>query len=869
MSILQEIYKWSQGLSSWQKDAIARLYENRELSQDDIEDIYALLKSENGIIDPKNRTFSKLSPEQVAAPEFANRLVQLAKIRNLKNVNALAEGQSLPINITGLTIIYGENGTGKSGYSRVLKRACRARDKREPILPNANTAPIKVGPAQAIFDLYVDGQYIEVEWFDGVESPEQLSAIAIFDAHCARAYVDNHGDFAYSPYGLDILESLVKVCGKMRNMALKEQAENKANFEPFAALTKTATTVGNVLLNLSYQTKPEHVEALATLSEVEQERLKSLSKTLLESDPKQKAQTLQLRASRFAKLVSLTKIAISNVSDDKVKNLRELIDKSITANEVAELAAKSFKETPGLLPGTGGEVWKKLFEAARAFAVESHPGRNFPNIGADAFCPLCQNTLGANGEARIISFDTFIHQEAEKLANVARQSAMAAYKAIEDVNLDLSIDEPLYKELESSGNNLQKIFSEMQKSLFDRRTTILEAVRPDGNWDSVTGLSENPSNMLDLIASQLQAEAKSLVESLDEEAKTAMVAEYNELDARQRLSELKGTVLDAINKLVLIHKLQVCIEATSTMAISRKSTDLAKSMATPEVAKALNQELQALNVHELQIVMKNESPLGKAQFKLALELPGGGSPASILSEGEQRAIAIASFLAEINLGGGKGGIVFDDPVSSLDHRRRWHVAKRLAIEATHRQVIVFTHDIYFLCILQQEADAVGLDPLTQCIRKAPTGFGVQTDRLPFDTLSTSKRVSALRVMHDAIDKAYKTGDENEVRKLTHNAYHHLRLAWERGVEEVLFQGVVTRFGEGISTKMLRKVVVEDEDYTAINIGMTKSSKFEHDPAANALLPTPHPDELKADIENLEQWRSNIEKRKAVIEARRI
>jgi wobble nucleotide-excising tRNase len=61
--------------------------------------------------------------------------------------------------------------------------------------------------------------------------------------------------------------------------------------------------------------------------------------------------------------------------------------------------------------------------------------------------------------------------------------------------------------------------------------------------------------------------------------------------------------------------------------------------------------------------MKPESPGGKTQFKLTLQLPGGGTPAAILSEGEQRAIAIASFMAKIQLGKGRGGIVLDDPVS--------------------------------------------------------------------------------------------------------------------------------------------------------------------------------------------------------------
>jgi hypothetical protein len=123
-------------------------------------------------------------------------------------------------------------------------------------------------------------------------------------------------------------------------------------------------------------------------------------------------------------------------------------------------------------------------------------------------------------------------------------------------------------------------------------------------------------------------------------------------------------------------------------------------------------------------------------------------------------------------------------------------------------------------------------------------------------------------MQNNADTKHKAGDDEEKQRLTKDAYYHLRLAWERGVEEVLLQGAVQRFDEGISTQKLRYVIVEDSDYATIEAGMSKSSKFAHDPAAQAHLPTPHPDELLADIEALEAWRKAVESRKEAIKQRR-
>ena len=868
MSILQEIQKWSQNLPPWQQHAIAKLYANQELKAEDVIHVYALLKAEHGIPDPDKRVSEKLAAEQVAAPLAADRLIQLASIRNLRNVNALAEGQTLPVAPTGLTVIYGENGSGKSGYSRVLKKACRARDQREPILPNAHKESGSSGTPEASFELLVDGVATRVDWSGAMAaSPEQLSSLAIFDAHCARAYVDNHGDFAYAPYGLDILEGLVGACGKLRTMASAEQMDNKANFLPFATLSQTPTVVGKFLFALSPATKSEDVKALAKISEDETARLATLTKTLAEVDPKRKAQALRLRGTLLGQLATRMATSVALLSDSRLAALRNLIAASTAAAKAAELASKQFRETPGFLPGTGGESWKLLLDAAREFAAESHSGA-FPHLGPEAACPLCQNTLGAEGNARIEAFDAFVKQAAEQAAKRTRDAAIAAYRAVENAQTNLTIDDVLREELDAAVPDLATACVALQQSLVDRRTAAIKATAPGGDWDAIQALPDDLTGTLEGLKTQMFAAAKALEDATDPKARTALALEHAELDARRLLGTLKEAVLDAVEKMARHKRLQACISAAGTTGISRKSTELAKTMATPEVASALNAELKALNVHELQVVMKNVSPQGKTQFKLALEIPGGGSPAAILSEGEQRAIAIASFLAEVNLGKGSGGVVFDDPVSSLDHRRRWQVAQRLAKEATKRQVIVFTHDIYFLCVLQQEAEAVGLDALTQCIRRDTAGFGVQTTRLPFDTLGTSKRVKALRQMHQEVAAVHMANAEDDTKRLTREAYFHLRLAWERAVEEILFQGVVSRFDEGVSTQKLKYVVVEHSDHAAIDAGMTRCSKFAHDPAAQVHLPTPHPDELIADIETLDTWRRLVEDRKASIAAQR-
>ena len=97
----------------------------------------------------------------------------------------------------------------------------------------------------------------------------------------------------------------------------------------------------------------------------------------------------------------------------------------------------------------------------------------------------------------------------------------------------------------------------------------------------------------------------------------------------------------------------------------------------------------------LKVGLSRKSGQTKAEFGVDPQTKLTKVTSEILSEGEQRALALAGFLTEVALTEGSGPIIVDDPVSSLDRDRSVRVAERLAEEACQRQVIVFTHDIIF------------------------------------------------------------------------------------------------------------------------------------------------------------------------------
>jgi len=857
MTILKEILSWSQSLPAWQSDAIARLFATGPLSHDDLEDLFALLKAEHGIPDPKGRQANRLSADQIPVGTQPDTHVKLVALKNLRHVNAIAENQCLRFSPTGLTLIYGDNGSGKSGYARVLKCACRARDQREPIHPNAFLPFDQTGNAEATFEVEVNGTPNEIPWVNGKAAPEILSSLAIFDSHCARSYLDEEGDFAYVPYGLDILEGLAGACKKLKGMVETEQALFMVEMTAFKELVGD-TSVGRLIAGLSHRTPPKQVETLATITPAEMARRDELDRSLKEGNPKEKATHLKLGASRIAKIAGSATEKLAIVNEAAVTTLRGLVDAYHTAQAATALAAQKFKEDARLLPGTGGEAWKNLFQAARTFALEAYPGIPFPDLGPGAQCPLCQQPLGEGAE-RLRRFEEFIQQDVEKTAQTHKRALEEACEVFSGHSLSLGMDEELFEEIEGLGKGLGADTRAFEVALIARHTAMKAAVS-SRQWDTLGPLPPSPAASLQAMADRLRQEAETLEKLMDEKARAELQMQLKELNARIQLAKVKEAVLTAIERLDRQNKLSRCLSDLKTNAISLKTTDLTERVVSAELERALNCEFKSLGVGRLQVSLKSRSEKGKAFHKLTLNLPQTKTPREILSEGEQRAISIGSFLAEVNIGGGSGGIVFDDPVSSLDHKRRERLARRLAQESAKRQVVILTHDIYFLNLLIDEAQKAGVPFEKQSLIRRPEGFGVADPDLPFEGMNTKARVGYLRNKQQQINKVFLSGDELEHRKMTADAYRELRIAWERAIEEVLLCKVVLRFRKGIETQRLSGVAVEDEDYATVDQWMSKCSNYAHDQALLGGVEVPEPDELLADINALGEWRKRINKR---------
>jgi hypothetical protein len=254
---------------------------------------------------------------------------------------------------------------------------------------------------------------------------------------------------------------------------------------------------------------------------------------------------------------------------------------------------------------------------------------------------------------------------------------------------------------------------------------------------------------------------------------------------------------------------------------------------------------------------------GAQRYQVKL-LADPGTPAlQVLSEGEHRAVALAGFFSELSTASHRSAIVLDDPVSSLDHRWRRHVADRLVEEAKTRQVVVFTHDAVFLMNLMESSEACGRPIDVVHLARRGTIVGIPRDGAPWIAMKLKERVGYLnRRLQDA-EADLNAGHDERYRSVVHDLYGLLRESWERAVEEILLNRAVVRFGREVQTNRLKPLVdITDADLRTIENAMTKASRYirGHDDAAAIADEPPQPSELRADIEDLTNWAKEMRKR---------
>ncbi|MBD8239666.1 AAA family ATPase [Pseudomonas fluorescens] len=359
----------------------------------------------------------------------------------------------------------------------------------------------------------------------------------------------------------------------------------------------------------------------------------------------------------------------------------------------------------------------------------------------------------------------------------------------------------------------------------------------------------------------LQSELSKIID--DSALETIFLAKQNtvrELNSKKILLDNK-TNIEAEIKRKKQHDAYSKIKLqTNPRTITQLSSSISETYLTTSLKDYFTTELEELGFRNYSVSANTRSSNGSQLFKISLAESKSISVHQIASEGEQKCLALASILAELKADNRRSGVIFDDPVNSLDHKWRLKIARRLIKESLDRQVIIFTHEIVFLKLLLEEAET-STNPNIQIasLDRSLKNSGIVKNSLPWDALPTSKRIIQLDAMLRELKKT-ELISEIDYNNQAGSFYGYLREAWERLVEEKLLNKVVERFGRAIQTNRLKRLKdISDDDIQIIETAMGKCSALfkGHDTAPGLYETMPASEEIEKDIKTIKDFEKEL------------
>lgn len=857
---LEEILRWSFDRPVWQRDALRRLFTSSSFDGSDLDDLVELCKMAHGLSPTKS--VQPLSEGDIGSNDTViSGPVSLVGVKHHSGVNALAPEQGLTFG-DHLTIVFGWNAAGKSGYARILKKACRSRAAGE-ILGNvlSEGAPLK---AQATIRFREGEKETTFLWKSDIPAANSLSAVSVFDSQCAPVYLGQKTDVAFRPFGLDIFDKLSEMCGEVKKRLEVERSKlETAIFTP-PKLTE-GTRVKKMVDALTSLTNPEEIKALAALSEEETNRLRDLRnqhRDFQTADPRKLFQELLSKAKRVLMVAEHVAAIADTFSHGKLADFRASID-SLRVKREALSFLREKTLAPDLLPGTGEDLWRTMWEAAGKFFDLAYPGLEFPAVSGGARCPLCQQGLGHDAVTRLEHLKEYITSEAQTKLLQAEDAFKGQVNVFDQLvvnrkDIDLVIDEL---------NVDDPTTVKQTRDFLQSADLIQKQIRAASTGSSqlpIVSLAVNPETNIRQIEKGLKDRAAK-VQKQDTAFDPKTLVEFNDLNDRLSLAESLQIILKEVKRKQQIAAYGQAIEDTATQAITRKSTELTKRLVTDQLHKSFKDELKKLEFAHLDVDIRPAGGMRGALFhQLVFSNAPGVVVPDVLSEGESRVLSLAAFLSELSTATSHSTIIFDDPVSSLDHRWRERIARRLVEEANNRQVIVFTHDLLFFRVLVDEATNQGIGCEHQYVERDKLGAGVSSANLPWVAMRVKERIGVLRRQYQEAEKVFRTKGTRDYESYASNIYGHLRETWEQAISEVLLADIIERYRPSIETKKVRYLHdISEADCTAVDEGMTDCSRWMvgHDqPVANG-TPFPSPEELNKRIVDLDNWVKAIQKRR--------
>jgi energy-coupling factor transporter ATP-binding protein EcfA2 len=851
VSLEEEIITWTAVRPTWQQQAVYQIATGRPEQAPST--IAARLAA--GSEPPPQ----PLTPADLPGGGASGVCVRLRSVTPLAHVNALLDGQCLTLSPTGITVVYGDNASGKSGYARMLKQVVHAR-VQEAVLTDVFEDRTGDQPS-ALIGYDVDDTTHDDTWPEEINPV--LRQVGFFDDACGEAYITHDTAVSYRPSTLVLFDRLITLCD-----AVKAELDTllTANTQSKVVLPAVpeSSTVHTFLVGLSGKTKAQAIdEALKVPDDVDEQitAIADEEARLLATDPSREATRLTDLATKLSTVRTHLASLDSKLNDDVDEKLREAQQKAVDHRTAANLASfASFEAEP--LTGVGSETWRAMWDAARRYSeVEAYEGRAYPATELDDRCVLCQQALSGEAGDRLHRFHQFMTDDTEKLATESQLAFESLVKVVREVQAEPTNVAVALASIETSDHDLAEKCRDAIGASKLRQDALLRFY--GGEDVEVPAVLDSPVDALQTGSEAATMAASTISDTEFREAVGRLAAKRAELEGRRAASAARDDIVGEVARLAERLKIEAARRQTDTSGITRKSTELARDHVTAVILDRFTRESHDLKLERVTL----DHPGGKKgqlmQRPTLLAAKQDADIEAVLSEGEQTALGLAGFLTEAYFDETKSGIVLDDPVTSLDHIRRSHVATRLCDFAKDRQVTVFTHDLTFVGDIRKASEEAGVLFTERAVERHGDGsVGLCRDFHPWKAKDAKARLAHLDVELNRIKKEKTGWDTATYEREVAEWAGSLSETWELIIDMDIVNQVVDKGTSDVRPKMLRifaRITEDDDKEFQASYGRCSKWLRRHRKSTEANYVAPDVEEMEAELTLVRAWHDRVRK----------
>ena len=785
--IIDYLWEWAESQGDWGKLLIHDVVTfETNLPQTSLDNVFNYFLQGVGL-------FSGLPSISTSKPKFIpnTQKVEITSISNITGVNKLAKDQKIDF-CPNLTVIYGENGTGKSSYGKILKTLGFSYDKNDTIHNNIFEPP---EPKSAEIEYEIGNAKKSFNW-DGSNKNASLASVSVFNNRCVQISLSDNRQLIVSPIGFHLFNLVSGQLDSLR--AMLDAKINSYNTTLYWKNDLNYNTPQKKFIdNLSTGSSLNDLKSFSTFKARDQSILDTkrsergqLNKKLIETE----ANNLELIIRDIEKNIAKIEDSKKSLNPDRIGRIKEYENKLIELKNKSKLGLKDILSMRGLDFYATNE-FQSFVKSAELF-IRSIDKVEYPS--EDESCIYCLQPLESQSKDLITQYRAILNDTTQEEIKITENLLAQELNGLDNSRFHLLLQQPVFGFDDNHDpiqhNLLTKFNQTISRNLSSITKKTIRVQDIEGiDFQSVLELLSNEKIKVEKEYRKKHQDLQNL-NSIELQLKV----DTDELRDRKLLSTKETEIQLVIQNLKTIEKLKSFKSSFNTRQISLRTSQARQELVQKNFNSIFKQELKYLRKAHLNVDLNFSTDKGNSKISQKVNAHILGE---ILSEGEQKAIALAEFLTELQLDDSVAPVIFDDPVNSLDHIITSEVAKRLIKLSKKRQVIVFTHSVLlfndFLSSVKLSLNK-GMASKFYNLKNeyGHSGYVNEAEEEINKVTAYIKKINAL------LNNQEKGVSESD---LARRGYGHLRSAIELCVEHEILQGSVKRYQKNIALTSFMKV----------------------------------------------------------------